>query len=90
MICIDAKDYKTEVRKGTDYELSTDDYNRKFEALNSKRMRVQLRHKKDVKFRKDCENYENFYVHIELLEKTLDNHIPLKAWLLNVFYRLNT
>ena len=69
--------------------MSTEDYNQKLQALNSRPMRVKLRHKKDIKFRKDCENFENFYVHSELLTKVLDNHMPLKAWLLNVFNRLN-
>ena len=68
-----------EVRRGTGYEMTVEDYNRKLEALNSKPMRIQMRHRRDVKFRKDCENFETFYVHREVVEKVLARHTPLKA-----------
>lgn len=76
-------DYKMEKRAGTSYQMDEKQYDDHLARIKERPFKVQLRTQKDIKFRKDPEQFEVFYVHQKLIENVLDMNEPLKEFILD-------
>ena len=78
-------DYKSESRRGTKRPMSSDQYDKKHQQILQRlkrKMRVQFRKDRDIKFRFFTRKFEFFFIYHPLVMEILDENLELKKYIL--------